>query len=212
MKRTRNPVSVRSGQVEFLRLNAERWGGRDAYQWLLGLTWPQFAAFVGAVYIALNLIFAALYTLASDSVSGMRPGSFLDAFFFSVQTIATVGYGNMSPRGLYGNILTTVEIMSGIFLIAVMAGLIFVRFSRPTARIVFSKSIVIAPLNGQPTLMVRIGSLHQQSMVEAEFRIVFNRDEPLIIGIIAFLSITVLLFNLLVDLAYGFLDPRIRYS
>jgi inward rectifier potassium channel len=182
MKRTRNPVSVRSGQVEFLRLNAERWGSRDAYQWLLGLTWPQFAGFVGAVYIALNLIFAALYTLASDSVSGMRPGSFLDAFFFSVQTIATVGYGNMSPRGLYGNILTTVEIMSGIFLIAVMAGLIFVRFSRPTARIVFSKSIVIAPLNGQPTLMLRIGSLHQQSMVEAEFRIVFNRDEPLVEG------------------------------
>jgi hypothetical protein len=58
----------------------------------------------------------------------MRPGSYLDAFFFSVQTIATVGYGNMSPHGLYGNILTTVEIMSGIFLIAVMAGLIFVRF------------------------------------------------------------------------------------
>lgn len=182
MKKMRAPVSVRSGQIEFLKLNTERWEWRDAYQWLLGLTWPQFAAFVGAVYIALNLLFAALYTARDGCVAGMRPGSFLDAFFFSVQTVATVGYGNMSPSGLYGNILTTIEIMSGIFLVAVMAGLIFVRFSRPTAHIVFSKSIVIAPLNGQPTLMLRIGNLHQQSMVEAEFRILFNRDEQILEG------------------------------
>jgi inward rectifier potassium channel len=63
-----------------------------------------------------------------------------------------------------------------------MAGLIFVRFSRPMAHIVFSRSVVIAPLNGQPTLMLRIGNLHQRSMVEAEFRITFNRDEPLVEG------------------------------
>jgi inward rectifier potassium channel len=112
----------------------------------------------------------------------MRTGSFLDAFFFSVQTIATVGYGNMSPANLYGNILTTIEIMSGIFMVAVMAGLIFVRFSRPSAHIVFSKSVVIAPMNGRPTLMLRIGNLHQRSMVEAEFRILFNRDEQLLEG------------------------------
>ncbi|HEY1581520.1 MAG TPA: ion channel [Chthoniobacterales bacterium] len=182
MKRNRAPISVRSGQVEFVKLNTEKWHWRDAYQWLLGLTWPQFAAFIGAVYTALNLLFAALYVLGGDCVAGMRPGSFLDAFFFSVQTVATVGYGNMSPRGLYGNVLTTVEIMSGIFLVAVMAGLIFVRFSRPSAHIVFSKSIVIAPLNGKPTLMLRIGNLHQRSMVEAEFRVFFNRDEPLLEG------------------------------
>ena len=173
---------MRSGQIEFLKLNIEKWEWRDAYQWLLGLTWPKFAGVVGAIYIALNLLFATLYTLVDNCVAGMRPGSFLDAFFFSVQTVATVGYGNMSPNGLYGNILTTIEIMSGIFLVAVMAGLIFVRFSRPSAHIVFSKSIVIAPLNGQLTLMLRIGNLHQQSMVEAEFRILFNRDEQLLEG------------------------------
>ena len=103
MNRKRAPVSVRSGRSKFLKLNTERWQWRDAYQWLLGLSWPQFAAFVGAVYIALNLIFAALYTLAGDTVSGMRPGSFLDAFFFSVQTVATVGYGNMSRTSLRGH-------------------------------------------------------------------------------------------------------------
>ncbi|HEY3664019.1 MAG TPA: ion channel [Chthoniobacterales bacterium] len=182
MNRKRAPVSIRSGPIEFVKLNTEKWQWRDAYQWLLGLTWPQFAAFVGVIYIALNLLFAALYRLDPKSVTGMRTGSFLDAFFFSVQTIATVGYGNMSPANLYGNILTTIEIMSGIFMVAVMAGLIFVRFSRPSAHIVFSKSVVIAPMNGRPTLMLRIGNLHQRSMVEAEFRILFNRDEQLLEG------------------------------
>ncbi|OLE14900.1 MAG: hypothetical protein AUI36_38625, partial [Cyanobacteria bacterium 13_1_40CM_2_61_4] len=182
MKRTRNPISVRSGQLEFLKLNIEKWGPRDAYQWLLGLSWPQFAAFVAAIYISLNLLFAALYTIGSDCIAGMRPGSFLDAFFFSVQTLATVGYGHMYPSNLYGHIVTTLEIMSGIFLLAVMTGLIFVRFSRPIARIVFSKSVVIAPLNGRPTLMLRIGNLRQRNLVEAEFRILFNRDEPLLEG------------------------------
>jgi inward rectifier potassium channel len=72
--------------------------------------------------------------------------------------------------------------MSGIFLLAVMTGLIFVRFSRPIARVLFSNSIVIAPLNGKPTLMVRIGNENQHSMVEAKFRIMFSRDEPLLEG------------------------------
>ena len=181
MKRPRSPVSVRSGQVEFLKVNTEGIDWRDAYQWLLGLSWPQFAAFVAVVYIALNLIFALLYLSGQHNIAGMAPGSFSDAFFFSVQTLATVGYGHMYPQTLYGHVVTTIEIMSGVFLLAVMTGLIFVRFSRPTARIVFSKSIVIAPLNGRPTLMLRVGNQHR-SLVEAEFRIAFNRDEPLVEG------------------------------
>ena len=176
------PVSVRSGQIEFLKVNTGRIDWRDAYQWLLGLSWPQFAAFVASVYVVLNLIFAALYILGGNSIAGIRPGSFLDSFFFSVQTLATVGYGHWYPQTLYGHIITTIEIMSGVFLLAVMTGLIFVRFSRPTARILFSKSAVIGPLNGKPTLMVRVGNLRQQSMVEAEFRITFHRDEPLLEG------------------------------
>src|SRR5205823_272935 len=83
---------------------------------------------------------------------------------------------HMYPQTLYGHIVTTIEIMSGIFLLAVMTGLIFVRFSRPSARVVFSNPIVIAPLNGKPTLMVRVGNENQHSMVEAEFRIMFSRD------------------------------------
>jgi len=163
-KRKRKPshVSIRSGQVEFVKVGTDAWRWRDVYRWLLGLRWPQFAAFV-----------------AAGSTGGHW---FFDCFFFSVQTLATVGYGHMYPQTLYGHVVTTIEIMSGVFLFAVMTGLIFVRFSRPIARVVFSNSLVVAPLNGKPTLMARIGNENQHSMVEAEFRIMFSRDEPLLEG------------------------------
>jgi inward rectifier potassium channel len=182
MRNPRGKVSLRTGQVEFVKVNTDAWRWRDVYRWLLGLTWPQFAAFVAAVYVGLNLLFAVLYSLGRDSIAGLTYHSFLDCFFFSVQTLATVGYGHMYPQTIYGHIITTIEIMIGVFLLAVMTGLIFVRFSRPIARVVFSRSIVIAPLNGQPTLMARIGNENHHSMVEAEFRIMFSRDEPLMEG------------------------------
>ncbi len=178
-KRRRNEVSVRSGQVEFVKVNTDAWKWRDVYRWLLGLRWPQFAGFVGAVYVGLNLLFAAFYSLQQNSIAGRTTHWFLDCFFFSVQTLATVGYGHMYPQTLYGHIVSTVEIMTGVFLLAVMTGLIFVRFSRPIARVVFSRSMVIAPLNGKPTLMVRIGNENHHSMVEAKFRIMFSRDQQL---------------------------------
>jgi inward rectifier potassium channel len=183
MMRKPSHVSIRAGQVEFVKVNTDAWRWRDVYRWLLGLRWPRFAAFVAILYIGLNLLFAALYSLQQDSIAGSTGGHwFFDCFFFSVQTLATVGYGHMYPQTLYGHVVTTIEIMSGIFLLAVMTGLIFVRFSRPIARVVFSRSIVIAPLNGRPTLMVRVGNENQHSMVEAEFRIMFSRDEQLLEG------------------------------
>jgi inward rectifier potassium channel len=181
--RKRNRVSVHAGQVEFVKVNIGNWQWRDVYQWLLALRWSQFAVLVAAAYIALNLFFATLYALDRLSIAGSTGGSwFFDCFFFSVQTLATVGYGHMYPQTLYGHVVSTVEIMSGIFLLAVVTGLIFVRFSRPVARIAFSRSMVIAPLNGQPTLMVRVGNQHQHSIVDTEFRIMFMRDEPLVEG------------------------------
>ena len=147
------------------------------------MRWPKFAAVVAAAYIALNLLFATLYSLDRESIAGSTGGTwFFDCFFFSVQTLATVGYGHMYPQTLYGHVISTIEIMSGIFLLAVVTGLIFVRFSRPVARIAFSRSMVIGPLNGQPTLMVRVGNQHQHSIVDTEFRIMFMRDEPLVEG------------------------------
>jgi len=174
---------MRSGSVEFVKVNTGEYQWRDVYRWLLGLTWPQFAAFVAAVYVTLNLSFAVLYSLGRDSIAGLTTAHwFLDCFFFSVQTLATVGYGHLYPQTIYGHIVSTAEIMTGLFLLAVMTGLIFVRFSRPIARVVFSRSMVIGPLNGKPTLMVRIGNENHHSMVEAKFRVMYSHDVPLAEG------------------------------
>lgn len=169
--------------MEFVKVGAERWKWRDIYRWLLGLSWPQFAGFVAVVYVGLNLFFAVIYSLDRNSIAGTTTSEwFLDCFFFSVQTLATVGYGHMYPQTIYGHLVSTAEIMVGVFLLAVMTGLIFVRFSRPVARVVFSRSIVIGPLNGKPTLMVRVGNENHHSMVEAKFRIMYSRDQQLMEG------------------------------
>jgi inward rectifier potassium channel len=178
-KKKSRGVVVHVGQFEFLKINTGKRDWRDAYHWILSLSWPQFAGLISGAYLALNVVFAFLYEMAGNSIAEMPPSSFSAAFFFSVQTLATVGYGHMYPTTLYGNILTTVEIMVGMFGLAVMTGLIFIRFSRPRARIEFTRNMVIAPFNGQPTLMLRVANLRHYSMAEAEFKVMFMRDEQL---------------------------------
>jgi inward rectifier potassium channel len=175
----RNPpaIPVRSGRTEFLKINAARQDWRDGYHWVLSLTWPQFAGFLAASYLLLNLAFALLYAIGGPCIAEMPPGSYLQAFFFSAETLATVGYGHMYPATLYGHIISTLEIFLGMIWIAVITGLIFVRFSRPTARILFSNAILIGPHNHKPTLMVRVANLRHTSMVEAQFRLTFSRNE-----------------------------------
>jgi inward rectifier potassium channel len=176
MRRKPRHVRVRSGQFEFVKLNAKKFDFRDTYHLILTLSWPGFAAFVLGIYLLINLVFAALYTLGAHAIAEMSPGSFPDAFFFSVETLATVGYGHMYPQSLYGHLVAMLEIMVGMFGLAVITGLIFVRFSRPTARIQFSKVAVIAPFEGVPHLMIRVANLRHQAMVEPEFRIFLIRS------------------------------------
>src|SRR5246127_3433481 len=176
MKKLRTaPISVKAGHLEFLKLNAERYDWRDAYHSILTLTWPQFAGLIFGTYVLINVVFAALYWAGGKSIAELPPGSFLNAFFFSVETLATVGYGHMYPDSLYGHLISMFEIMVGMFGLAVITGLIFVRFSRPTARLHFSKVAVIAPFDGVPNLMIRVANLRHQAMVEPEFRIILMR-------------------------------------
>ncbi len=142
MKKTNPPISVRAGKLEFLKLNAARWDKRDTYYWLLTLTWPRFALFLSGAYVGVNLLFALLFTLGgSEAIAEMRGGSFVDAFFFSVETLATIGYGHMYPVSFYGHLVVTAEVIVGMFGMAVVTGLIFVRFSRPTASLEFTRTI-----------------------------------------------------------------------
>lgn len=177
MSRRGKPISVRAGRLEFVKLNASKFELRDTYHVVLTLSWPRFAAFVLGAYLLINLIFACLYMLGGKCIAEMPPGSFPEAFFFSVETFATVGYGHMYPDTLYGHSVATIEIMVGLFGMAVITGLIFVRFSRPTARILFSKCAVIAPFDRVPTFMLRVANLRHIPMAEAEFRLTYFRNE-----------------------------------
>ncbi len=175
-------VNVRAGQIEFLKINLERREWRDAYHWVLSLSWTGFVFLILGMFLAINLLFAGLYALGGNSIFGLTPGSVVESFFFSVQTLATVGYGHLYPQTIYGHIVTTIEILAGMFGLALTTGLIFVRFSRPKARVLFSKWMVVAPFNGRPTLMLRVANLRNQSMVEAEFRVLFTREESTLEG------------------------------
>ncbi len=169
-RRAPAPISVRTGNLEFLKVNSVAWDWRDTYHWLLSLNWPRFSALLLGLYLGINFLFAALYCAAPGGIAEMRPGSFADAFFFSVETLATVGYGHFYPVTPAGHLIATAEIVVGMFGMAVVTGLIFVRFSRPTANLLFSNCLVISNFDGIPTLMMRVANQRHRAMVETQFR------------------------------------------
>jgi inward rectifier potassium channel len=171
------PPPVNSNPIRFQKLNTPHREWRDLYHWLLTLSWPQFAGFIFVFYLAVNFLFSLAYYLGPGDIEGMRPHSLGDAFFFSVETLATVGYGHMYPATTYGHLVATTEIMAGMCGTAVFTGLIFIRFSRPTARIVFSHGLVLRRFDGRPALMFRVANLRRDAMVEAEFRFMLIREQ-----------------------------------
>jgi inward rectifier potassium channel len=142
---------ARSRHDEVLAIGLPRPWFRDLYHFALRISWARFLVLGIALYIAANALFALLYLIPGDAIANARPGSFADAFFFSIQTMATIGYGVMSPATFYANLLMTLETAVGLMLIAVATGLVFARFSRPTARVLFSRVAVVGPHNGVPT-------------------------------------------------------------
>ncbi|MBW4643447.1 MAG: ATP-sensitive inward rectifier potassium channel 10 [Goleter apudmare HA4340-LM2] len=170
-------IKIRDGQFEIVGLGAWYSYWRDPYHLLLTIPWTGFAVMIATVYVAINTIFALAYLLGGDCVENARPGSFLDFFFFSVQTLASIGYGAMYPKTTYANIIVTIEAMVGLMGIAVMTGLAFARFSRPTARIMFSRVAVITPHEGIATLMFRTANQRRNLILEAQMRVYLLRDE-----------------------------------
>jgi inward rectifier potassium channel len=140
----------------------------DFYHGILTASWPLFFAQLAALFITVNLMFAILYVIDRGGIVNARPGSFLDAFFFSVQTLGTLGYGAMAPRSLYVNLLVVAESFTGILIIALFTGIMFARFSRPNARVVFSRVAVVTQFDGVPTLMFRAANQRGNSILDAE--------------------------------------------
>src|SRR5580658_4179560 len=159
------------------RLTDRSWRTHDLYHTLLIVPWSGFLALLATGYVVFNLVFAALYLLQPGAIADAAPGSFADAFFFSVQTMATIGYGDMHPQTLYANLLVTVEVLLAMMALALATGLIFARFSLPTARIMFSRVAVIAPYNGRPTLMFRAANQRKNRILEAQVSLSILREE-----------------------------------
>src|SRR5271165_1982795 len=146
------------GSYEFKKKGISRFDLRDPYHLAVALTWPQFLAALLTLYLSVNFVFATLYWAVPGSVANARPHSFADSLFFSIETLATVGYGEMYPATLYGRVLAATEIVCGLAFTAILTGLTFVRFSRPRAKLIFAANPVVAMHHGKPTLMVRIGN------------------------------------------------------
>ena len=158
---------MRLGSYEFKKKGVSRFDLRDPYHLAVALTWPQFLAALLALYLSVNVVFATLFWLGPGSVANARTGSFADAFFFSIETLATVGYGEMYPATMYGRVVAATEIACGLAFTAILTGLTFVRFSRPRGKLVFAANPVVAMHNGKPTLMVRVGNGRASVLADA---------------------------------------------
>ena len=154
----------------------------DFYHGVLTASWPVFILQLAALFITVNLIFALLYLLDVGGISHAEPGNFADAFFFSVQTLGAGG-GDMAPQSFYANILVTAESFFGILTIALFAGIMFARFSRPVARMVFSKVAVVAPFDGVPTLMFRAANQRGNSILDAAVTVSLARQYVTLEGV-----------------------------
>ncbi|QSJ14108.1 ATP-sensitive inward rectifier potassium channel 10 [Nostoc sp. UHCC 0702] len=170
-------IKVRNGQFEITGMNVWYSYWRDPYHLLLTIPWTSFLALIAVLYVTTNALFALVYMLGGDCIENARPGHFLDLFFFSVQTLASIGYGAMYPKTTYANIIVTIEAITGLVGIAVMTGLAFARFSRPTARVMFSRVALITIHEGIPSLMFRAANQRRNQILEAQIRVYLMRDE-----------------------------------
>lgn len=148
----------------------------DLYADWLGASWGRIYALVVTLYLLVNALFAALY-LWAGGIENAIPGSFSDAFFFSVQTLATIGYGKMAPVSLAAHLLVTIESFCGLTGLALITGLMFAKFARPTARVLWSEVAVVAMMDGVPSLMFRVANMRGNQVVEARMRVGMLRSE-----------------------------------
>ena len=170
-------VSRGSTRSPVLKLGLRRNPLRDFYHFWLTTAWPGLVAIIIGGYVGVNALFALAYLALGDSIESARPGSFADAFFFSVQTMATIGYGKMVPRTFGANALVSLEALCGLLGFSMVTGLIFSKFARPTSRVLFSKIAVISERDGVPSLMFRLANERSNQIIDVNLKAVLARNE-----------------------------------
>ncbi|RYU92423.1 ion transporter [Mucilaginibacter terrigena] len=177
------PLINKDGSVNVKRKGLSRFNTADTYHTLIKMSWGRFWVVVLSGYLIANLFFASIYVLIGmdslDGASGHNHMSHLmDAFFFSAQTISTVGYGHISPRGVVANSVAAFESMIGLLAFALATGLLYGRFSKPSAKIVYSENMVVAPYgeNGRG-LMFRLANIRKNVLIDLDIQVIFSYNE-----------------------------------
>jgi inward rectifier potassium channel len=150
---------------------------QDLYHLFMTASWPALFASFACLFVLFNLTFATLYRLQPAGIANLNPPGYWGLFFFSVETLATVGYGDMHPQTLFAHIVAAVEIFIGMMSVGLIAGIMFARFSRPFARFLFADHVVIRPVDGQLTLMLRAANARQNVIMEAHAEVRLIREE-----------------------------------
>ena len=169
----------RDGSFNVQRFPATFWERISSYHSLVTMSWPRFFLLIGIAYFAINIPFAVAYYLCGPkalSGDGALTG-FARYFFFSIDTFATIGYGNITPASLATNLLVTIEAIFGLLSVGLVAGLVYARFARPTAKIVYSENAVVAPYRGITAFMFRLVNGRQNELIEVNMRVILSRFE-----------------------------------
>ena len=181
-RQTRHRLLNADGSFNVVRSGLGLLESLAPYQQMLSVSWTGFFAIILALYLTINLAFASMYLAAGPAaLIGTRPemfgGRFSQAFFFSIQTFATIGYGQIGPNGFAANTLVTFEALVGLMSQALATGLLFARFSRPTASILFSQNAIIAPYGDGQSLQFRIANRRRNEIIQLEAQVLFSAME-----------------------------------
>jgi inward rectifier potassium channel len=168
---------VKVGAREFITEGIVRPIFHDLFHHFMTVSWPRLFTTLATFFLVFDLLFGFLYYLVPGCIANLNPPGFAGDFFFSVETLATVGYGEMHPETFYGHSVAMIEIFVGLMSLALITGLMFARFSRPRARFLFTKNAVVRPIDGKPTLIFRAANERQNVVQDASARLRMLRDE-----------------------------------
>ncbi len=179
---TRQRLLNPDGSFNVVREGLDPFSSLSLYHWLLTMSWPKFIGFIAGSYLVVNALFAFAFLLlgpgALQSTTGSFAGQpFYRAFFFSVDTFATIGYGNIIPVGVAANTLVTIEALLNILGIALATGVIFARFSRPSPKIIYSRNAIVAPYRDRTALEFRIANARSNQLIEVQVQVILTKIE-----------------------------------
>ncbi len=172
-KGTRRRLLNRDGSFNVALDGLDPWSSLSLYHWLLTISWPRFLAFIAGSYLGVNALFALAFLICGPDALQSSAGSFegqpfFRAFFFSVDTFATIGYGNIIPVGVVPNTLVMIEALLNIVGVALATGVIFARFSRPSAKVIYSRNAIVAPYRGKTALEFRIANARRSQLINVQ--------------------------------------------